>query len=580
MRNPFPDLMKRKVVQWSTAYVAGAWLLLEILGHAGGVFGWPSAVDSVALILAGTGLLFVLVIAWFHGEKGRQGVGGLEAGLFLGIVALGGATLWLARGEDGPASDIAGPGSDFLGPPEPSDRRIAILPFDNLSQAGEQDSYLADGLHDELITQISKISSLEVVSRTSVMRYQGRGGRSLQEIAGELGVWYLVEGTFQKVEDRIRINAHLADARSDQQLWTESYDEAASAAAFFDVQSDVATRIAEALEATLLPSEVSRIERRYTENDLAYDAYLRGLQLNVGFASSNVRGANQLFLQAVTLDSTFATALSALAGTYVAMGNYFLAPPEEAFPEAKALALRALELDQTLTDPRTWLAWVHFSFEREWDEVERGLLDALTSSPNDFRAHYLLAYYLQAMGRHAEAIEEGLRLLQIDPTSGAGHRAAARMFHIGRRYEEAAEVMKRAMELTPSATGGYFYQALTFEQMGREEEAVAEMQRAALGSNRDTKEVAGLQDVFAAEGMAGVWRQWLDWHLAEADPRPGPIAISFARLGRADEAFDWLERADERFDSWLFQLSDPLWDKIRDDPRFEDLLRRLGLPQG
>jgi len=580
MRNPFPDLMKRKVVQWSIAYGAVAVVLVEVLDIIGGRFRWPEFLLEAGIVVLALGLPVTMVLARFHGEKGRQGVGGLEAALLVGIAALGAVTLWLVRGEEEAAPDTAAADYEFLSRPEPSESRIAVLPFDNLSQAGEADSYLAEGLHDELITQISKISSLEVVSRTSVMRYQDRGGWSLQEIAGELGVWYLVEGTFQKVENRVRINAHLADARSDQQLWTESYDEAASAAAFFDVQSDVATRIAEALEATLLPSEVARIERRYTENDLAYDAYLRGLQLNLGFASSNVQGASELFLQAVTLDSTFATALSALAGTYVAKGNYFLAPPEEVFPQAKALALRALELDQTLTDPRTWLAWVHFSFEREWAEVERELLDVLTSSPNDFKAHYLLAYYLQAMGRHDEAIEEGLRLLQLDPTSGSGHRAAARIFHIGRRYEEAAEVMRRAMELTPSATGGHFYQALTFEQMGREEEAVAALQRAALGSNRDMQEVAGLQDVFAAEGMAGVWRQWLDWHLAEADPRPGPIAISFARLGWADEAFEWLDKADERFDSWLFQLSDPLWDKIRDDPRFEDLLGRLGLPQG
>ncbi len=576
MRNPFPNLMKKKVVQWSTAYVAVAVVLVEVLDIVGGRFSWPEFLVEAGIVVLAFGSLVTVVLAWFHGEKGRQRVGGLEAGLLLGIVALCVVTLWLVRGEDEAAS------FDFLGPPEPSALRIAILPFDNLSQAGEEDSYLADGLHEELLTQISKISSLEVVSRTSVMRYQDRGDRSLKEIAGELGVWYLVEGTFQKVEDRIRVNVHLADARSDQHLWAAGYDEVASAVAFFDVQSDVAAQIAQALEATLLPSDPSGIEIGHTENDLAHDAYLRGRQIYGGSSSSSsaVQPANELFRQAVTLDPTFATAWAALSGTYVAMGNFFLAPPEDVFPEAKIAALRALELDRTLIEPRVTLAWVHFSFEREWGEVEQELTDALSTSPDDFRAHYLRTYFLQAMGRYDEAIESGLRLLQLDPVSGGGHRAAARMFHIGRRYEEAVEVMNRAMELTPSATGGHFYQALSLEQMGREEEAVAALQRAALGSNRDTQEVAGLQDLFGAEGMEGVWTQWLDWHLAEADPRPGPIAISYARLGRVDEAFEWLAQAEEQFDSWLFQLSDPLWDKIREDQRFGDLLERLGLRRG
>ncbi|MCJ7628465.1 MAG: hypothetical protein MUO50_08770, partial [Longimicrobiales bacterium] len=482
MWNPFPGLMKRKVVQWGTAYVAVAVGLVEVLDIVGGRFRWPEFLLEAGIVVLAFGLPATVVLAWFHGENGRQRVGGLEASLLLGIVVLGGATLWLVRGEDEAVSVVAAVGFDFLDSPEPSDRRIAILPFDNLSQAGGADSSLADGLHEEIITQLSKVSSLEVVSRTSVMRYQDRGGRSLHEIAGDLGVWYLVEGTFQKVGDRIRMSAHLVDARSDQQLWTESYDEVASATAYFDVQSDVAARIAEALEARLSSTESARIGGRQTENDLAYDAYLRGRQMygGSGSSSSTIQRANELFRQAVTLDSTFATAWAALAGTYVAMGNFFLAPPEDVFPQAKFAALRALELDRTLTEPRVLLAWVHFSFEREWGEVEQELTDALSVSPNDFGAHYLRAYFLQAMGRHDEAIEEGLRLLQLDPVSGGGHRAAARMFHIGRRYEEAVEVMQRAMELTPSATGGHFYQALTFEQMGREEEAVAALQRAAL----------------------------------------------------------------------------------------------------
>ncbi|TFH66449.1 MAG: hypothetical protein E4G90_03490, partial [Gemmatimonadales bacterium] len=164
MRNPFPDLMKRKVVQLGTAYVAVAVGLVEALDIVGGRFRWPEFLLEAGIVVLAFGLPATVVLAWFHGEKGRQRVGGLEASLLLGIVVLGGATLWLVRGEDEAVSVVAAVGFDFLDSPEPSDRRIAILPFDNLSQAGGADSYLADGLHEEIITQLSKVSSLEVVS--------------------------------------------------------------------------------------------------------------------------------------------------------------------------------------------------------------------------------------------------------------------------------------------------------------------------------------------------------------------------------------------------------------------------------
>jgi len=584
MENPFPKLMKRKVVQWATGYAAVGFALVEILDIVGGRFHWPEAVLEGGIVVVAYGLLVTLVLAWFHGEKGRQRAGGLEVFLLVLILVGCVATLWLVRGEgeeEKSPLEFAEPrlAPEFTGPPEPNAARIAVLPFDNLSALGEADAYLADGLHDEIITQISKINALEVVSRTSVMRYRDPGGRSAIEIGEELGVWYLLEGSLRRIGDQVRVTAQLIDTRTDGHLWAETYDGVPNASTLFDLQSDVALQVARALQAALLPSEITRIEQAYTQNDQAYWSYLQGLRVLRGYASVNVPRALEDFRNAVELDPDFAVGWEALAQAYVSMGNYFLAPPQEVFPLAEAAALRALELAPTLTSAKVSLAWVQFSYLRDWDATERILREVLGENRTSFYAHYLLAYYLQAMGRYGEAAHEGRLMTGLDPTSGASHRAAARMLHIGRWFEEAEKVMRWAMELTPSATGGFLYLALTLEQMGRLEEAVSALQKAALGAGEDPAEVGGLESRFAAEGMEGVWSQWLEWQLAGEEPRPGPVAIGYARLGDAQGAVEWLNRGVGVYESWLFQLNDPLWDPVRGSAGFQDLLQRLGLPQ-
>jgi len=584
MENPFPKLMKRKVVQWATGYAAVGFALVEILDIVGGRFHWPEAVMEGGIVVVAYGLLVTVVLAWFHGEKGQQKVGGSEVSLLAVVMVACGTTLWLVRGEGEEVAtigDIPDPvlAQEFTGAPEPTGARIAVLPFDNLSALGEADAYLADGLHDEIITQISKVSALEVVSRTSVMRYRDPGGRTAGEIGEELGVWYLLEGSLRRIEDRVRITVTLIDTRVDENLWTDTYDGVPNAATLFDLQSDVAIQVAGALRTNLLPAEVTRILKTYTHNDQAYRAYLEGLRAILS-GSVSVPHALEHFRNAVVLDPDFALGWEGLARAYLIMGNYFLAAPEVVYPLAAEAALRALELEPALTDAKVWLAWVQFSYRRDWEATERILREVLEENRASYTAHYLLAYYLQAMGRFAEAANEGQMLARLDPTSGGAHRAAGRMLHIGGWFEDAERTLQWAMELTPSATGGFLYLAFTLEQMGRFEEAVAELQKAALGAGEDPLEVGSLQARLAEEGMSGVWQQWLEWQLAGDDPRPGPVAIGYARLGNAEEAVAWLNKGVDVYESWLFQLNDPLWDPIRESEGFQDLLGRLGLPQG
>ncbi|MCK5650074.1 MAG: tetratricopeptide repeat protein [Gemmatimonadetes bacterium] len=576
---PSPSLLlrlkERKLVQWALGYLTGAFVVFQAVEVMAEPWGISPALQRIVHVVLVMGLFITLVLAWYHGEKGHQRVSGGELVLLgvIGVMALGSGWLVRDRAEVG----VTQAPWSLPGPPQATEQRIAILPFANHSPAAEADAYLADGLHEEIITQISKISALDVVSRTSVMRFRDPEGRSLPQIAAELGVWYILEGSIRRADDQIRVTAQLIDARTDGHLWAETYDRRHAASAMFEMQSDVAIEIAEALSANLAPAERTRIEKRPTENDEAYDIYLKGLHTYTGSSATAIEG-NAYFLQAVELDPEFAEAWAKLSLTYVAMGNFYRAPPSEAFPKAKDAALRALELDGSIAGAHVSLAWVHFTFERDWEAAGTELLRALQLNPGLMDAHYLRAYWLQAMGRFDEAVREGERAVEIDPLNAGTHRATARMLHVTRRFQDAATLFRQSIEMDPAATGAHFYLALSLEQMGRVEEAVTEIQKAALGDGRDSIEVAALEQRYAEEGMAGIWEQWLAWHLDSPTQRPGPIAVSYARLARADEAFEWIERACDLHDSWVFQLNDPLWDPIRRDPRISELRRRLNLP--
>jgi TolB-like protein len=535
--------MKRKVVQWAIGYAAVGVVVVEVLDVVGGRFVWPEWILEGGIVVVSYGLLATMVLAWFHGERGRQRVEGMEVLLLLMVLGACGMTLWMVRGEGEPDQMVgSGLSGGILGAPVPNQSRIAILPFNNLSAQGETDACLVDGLHDEIITQISKVSALEVVSRTSVLRYRGQDVPSAVEIGRELGVWYLLEGSVMRAGDQIRVRTQLIDTRTDVHLWADSYDQTPSASNLFDLQSDVAFQVAQALQATLLPTEITRIEQAYTRNDEAYWSYLRGLRASRGYASVNVPTALGHFQRDVELDPDFALGWEALSMVYMNMGNYFLMPAETAFLLSEEAVARALELDPTLTHAKGWLEWLEFSFHRDWEAAEEIFLDVLAENEDFLEARLGLAYVLQATGRMDEAAAEGEALVRIDPTSGYGHRIAAPMLHIARRFDEAERVMGRAMEMVPAATGAHLYQALTLEQLGRFDEAFGELRFWAFGNGRPQEDVSALEERFAAEGMAGAWGEWLRWHLSAEEPRSGPVAIGYARLGKAHEAVQWLSR--------------------------------------
>ena len=567
-------MIARKLFQWAFAYAAGAWLTLEVVQYLTDMFGWSATVPRTATVLAGVGLLLVLVLAWFHGEKGRQEVGGLEVAL-IGALILLGAVGVMALGRVSPERAPSGGTRTVTSlSPEAIDRRLAVLPLANLSADPEASEYLVDGLHEEIRSQVSKIRGLDVPARTSLMRFKERGGSHVSEIAAGLGVRYVLDGSVRLLADQIRVSVQLIDTNTGLERWGQSYDRTLSAAALFDIESDVALQIARALEIQLSLTERTSIEERGTENDEAYDLYLRGLYEWLKYAPPTLPRGNELFRQAVDLDPGFAKAWSGVAGSFVGMGNFWVMRPEEAFPQAKIAAQRAIELDPNLGQAHVMLAWAYFSYDHDWPEADRLVRRALELSPGEQEPHYLHSYWLQAMGRFEEAVAEGQKLLELDPLSAPMYSTAANSLYLARRYDEAIETARRGAALDPTDFGTRWVWTVAALQIGRAEEAIE-----SLAELLDALGFGGGEALLAAyrsDGPGAVWRWLLEF--ARAEERPGSMAAAYAMLGEPDEAFDWLEQAYEARDSWMIQLNDPVFDSIRQDFRFVDLLRRLDLP--
>ncbi len=344
--NLWSRLRRRKVVQWGIAYLAGAWALLQGIGFAADAFTWPSAIKQVALLLLLIGLPIVVVLAWYHGDRGEQRVSRSELAILTLLFLLGGGGLWLYGQRSQPTTAVA----NSAKPPATSDARpsIAVLPFENRS-AKQDDAFFVDGIHDDILTQLSKVSALKVISRTSVEQFRDTK-LPTKAIAEQLGVKSILEGGVQRAGDRVRINVQLIDAGTDAHLWAESYDRELTAANIFAIQSEVAAAIAGALKATLTAGEKARVNAVPTQNLEAWENYQLGRQRLAKRTSTGFTEAERYFRKAIELDPNFALAYSGLADSLAVSLDYTDAPRAATLERAQAAVDAALNLDPGLAD--------------------------------------------------------------------------------------------------------------------------------------------------------------------------------------------------------------------------------------
>jgi len=448
------DLRRRRVVQWALAYAAGAWVLLQVLGFVSDSFAWPATVKQLATIFLAIGLPIVLVLGWYHGDRGQQRVSGSEIGVLTLLLLVGGGLVWLYAQRSAPTTTTT-----TAAMPAPAsavtDARpsIAVLPFDNRSRV-EDDAYFVDGIHDDILTQLTKVGALKVIARTSVEQFRDTT-LTTREIGEKLGVTKVLEGGVQRAGDRVRVTVQLIDAATDAHLWAENYDRELSAANIFAIQSEVAASIADALKASLTADERARVTAIPTQSLEAWQAYQLGRQRIATRTSATLTEAERHFRKAIELDPTFALAWTGLADALLQQTEYAGRPKDAGLRDAETAVDRAMELDPNLAEG--WAVAGNIAGHRlQPEQAEEMLRRAITLNPNYAPAHHWLSYTLLRLGRRDEVLALAERAVVLDPLSPVINNwlGWARM-NVG-RIDDALAAYKQAIEIDPKMPSGYW----------------------------------------------------------------------------------------------------------------------------
>jgi TolB-like protein/tRNA A-37 threonylcarbamoyl transferase component Bud32/Flp pilus assembly protein TadD len=452
---------------------------------------------------------------------------------------------------------------------------LAVLPLENLSRDAEQD-YFADGMTEELITDLSKIGALRVISRTSVAHYKGTK-KTVPEIARELNVDGILEGSVQRAGDRVRITAQLIYAPSDRHLWAESYER--DLHDVLALQSDVARAIANEIKVTLTPQEQTGLTNARTVNPEAHEAYLKGRYYLNKPTEESVNKAMEYFQRSLSIDASYAPAHAGLADGYYGLSNLRL-PPREAMPKAREETLKALQLDPTLADAHTSLAIVKTFYDWQWAEAEAEFKRALQLNPSYAPAHFEYGMYLTGMGRFDEAISEFKRALQVDPLSIGPISAIGDTYYYDRQYDLAIAHYRKALEADPNFFPSHWALAWVYEQKGMLNEAIVESKEAVrLGGGPAAKALLG--HVCAVAGKKSealqILRQ-LEEQSGKSFVSSYDLATIYLALGQKEQALSLLEQSyEERAESLVWLKVDPVFDSLRSERRFQSLLYHLGL---
>jgi TolB-like protein/Flp pilus assembly protein TadD len=452
---------------------------------------------------------------------------------------------------------------------------IAVLPFKSLG-ADSSDDYLGLGLADALITRLSNIPRLVVRPTSAVRKYAGLA-QDAQAVASDLMVESVLEGSLRRSGERLRVTVQLISAHAGAPLWAEKFDEQFTD--IFAVEDSISAQVAHALLRQLSGEEERRLAKRQTANAEAYLLYLKGRYFWNKRTEAGLRKGIEFFQQALETDPQYALAWAGIADSYLLGAN--IRPPREEMPKAKAAALRALELDDTLAEAHASLGRIKMFFDWDWTGAESEFKRALELNPNYATARQWFANYLIAVGRAQEAVAEINLAQELDPLSLVINTARGWVCYFAREYDQALEQYQRVLEMDPSFVQAQREIGMVYERKGMVAEALAATQQAISLGGENAIVLTLLGRFYAVAGQRDEAEQVIARLNALASTRYTPpmlFAPIYAALGEREQALDWLERAYEDRSSPLVWLKvDPWFDDLRDDPRFADLLLRVGL---
>jgi TolB-like protein/Tfp pilus assembly protein PilF len=584
--NFFAELRRRNVYKVAVAYSVVGWLLVQVTTQVFPIFEIPNWALRLIVLAIIIGFPIALVIAWAF-ELTPEGLKRTEVAdamppasigrkryAWIYIVVIGAvisaALFFIGRFTVQNKTTTAAP-NDI-----PS-KSIAVLPFDSLSE-DKSNAYFAEGVQDEILTRLAKVADLKVISRTSTQRFKSAPS-DLRDIAKQLGVMNILEGSVQKANDKVRVNVQLINAMNDAHLWAEIYDRKLTD--IFATESDIAKTIAETLQAKLTGSEKTAMSKKPTANPEAYELYLKGRFFWNKRTAADLRKGIDYFNQAISKDPSYALAYAGLADSYVILSVFGAASPQDSIPQARAAAKKALELDDTLAEAHASSGRIagpfDFEFERSIAEFER----AIQLNPNYAMAHHWLSWGpLTALGRFDRAIAEGKRAVELDPLSLINNAdLGGNVYLNSRRYDEAIAQLRKTIEIDPRFYIAHYYLGQAFQLKGQLTEAIAEYQKA-VELDDDPEALAYLGQAYARVGQRDEAQKILARLTEESKSRyvsGYSMALMFMGLGNKEHAIDALERAyREGAGNDLFTIRvDPMLDDLRGQPRFEALAEKI-----
>jgi len=585
----FAELKRRNVYKVAVAYAFIGWLIVQVATQVFPFLEIPNWVVRLVIVLIAIGFPIALVIAWAF-EATPEGIKRTEVAdampaepgrrkhtwIYVVVVcgAISAALFFLGRYTVGTSPTPQQ--SDAATVSSMPQKSIAVLPFDNLSE-DKENAYFAEGVQDEILTRLAKVADLKVISRTSTQKYKSAPD-NLREIARQLGVANILEGSVQKASDQVRVNVQLINAMNDAHLWADTYDRKVTD--IFAAESDISKTIADTLQAKLTGSELQAMAKVPTANTEAYELYLKGRFFWNKRTGADLKRAIDYFNQAIAKDPNYALAYAGLADSYTLLSVFSAASPQDSIPQARVAAKKALELDNTLAEAHASsgriLSGYDYDFERAIAEFER----AIQLNPNYATSyHWISNGPLTARGEFDRAITEGKRAVELDPLSMIDNADLGQIYFYARRYDEAISQIGKAIEIDPHSYLAHYYLGQIYQLQGHLTEAIAEYQKA-VELDDDPQALAFLGQAQARIGQHDKAQKILSRMTEEAKSRyvsAYSFALMFIALGDKERAIDALERAyrEGAANDIITIRVDPMLEDLRGQPRFEALAEKI-----
>ena len=573
----FSELKRRNVYRVAAIYIIVSWVVLQVVDMFMSFMPLPDWTSRLVFVLLAAGFPVALVLAWAmeltpEGIKLETSGEDTSASRRRGDVLIYGGVgvvlivwLWsLDWGKEAPNSGTV------------QIRSLVVLPLDNLMNDPEQ-AYFVEGLHEALITELSKIKALRVISRTSAMKYL-ESGKSVPEIGRELGVDAIIEGSVLRAGDTVRITTQLIEAASDRHLWADNFDRELTD--ILALYADVTREIVDQIRVEVTPEEVARLAAPHAVDAAAYELYLKGKYLCDKWGPQEMLQGIDLMREAITVDPDDALAHSGLGLClqYAAFFGYVL--PLDVIAEANTTAERAIDLDRDLADAWVTFAGVRYYLNFDMAAAEMAVERALALNPSHLRSLVHYSWQLGEAGRFTEAIELARKAIALDPLSGVVRTTAGQAYYLNGDFANTIKEYEKILELAPDDPSFHFYMAWAKEQMGDYEKAIALHERAIELSDRAPLYVSALGYSYGLAGRNSEAQQILDELVgqeSEGLAEPFHVAMVHIGLGNNEQAIDWLEKAfAARSSHMLYIKQGAQFDPLREDPRFISLIDRMG----